>query len=100
MAHGLALSTVLPHVVRWNAPAVADRYALLASAADEPAERLARDLEALALAGGLGGRLRDRGVTADALPELAQLAAAQWTGTFNPRPFDAAGAQEIYSAAF
>jgi hypothetical protein len=27
-------------------------------------------------------------------------AAKQWTGTFNPRPFDAAGALEIYKAAY
>jgi alcohol dehydrogenase len=100
LAHGLALSTVLPHVVRWNAPVVEARYAMLAGSDDEPAERLARDLEELGLAGGLGGRLRDRGVPADALPELAELAATQWTGTFNPRPFDAGGALEIYRAAY
>ena len=34
------------------------------------------------------------------LPDLAEEAARQWTGTFNPRPFDAAGALEIYSAAY
>jgi alcohol dehydrogenase len=100
LAHGLALSIVLPHVVRWNAPAVEARYAMLAASEDAPAERLARDLEELGLAGGLGGRLWDRGVPADALPELAQLAATQWTGTFNPRPFDADGALEIYRAAY
>ena len=44
--------------------------------------------------------LRDVGVDAADLPELAAQAAQQWTGTFNPRPFDAAGALEIYSAAF
>ena len=27
LAHGLALSILLPHVVRWNAPAASDRYA-------------------------------------------------------------------------
>ena len=42
-------------------------------------------------------RRRRRGGRA---PELAGLAAEQWTGTFNPRPFDAAGALEIYRAAF
>ena len=29
LAHGLALSIVLPHVVRWNAPVVSDRYSAL-----------------------------------------------------------------------
>jgi alcohol dehydrogenase len=101
LTHGLALSIVLPHVVRWNAPAAGERYAPLAGCSSvEAPERLARDLDSLAHAGGLGGRLRDRGVAEDALPELAQLAAQQWTGTFNPRPFDAAGALDIYRAAY
>ena len=100
LTHGLALSIVLPYVVRWNAPVADERYAMLAGTSREPAENLARDLEALARAGGLGGSLRDRGVSEKSLPELAQLAAAQWTGTFNPRTFDAEGALDIYRAAF
>jgi alcohol dehydrogenase len=66
----------------------------------EAAESLARRLEGFSVAGQLPGRLADAGVAQDALPELADLAAQQWTGTFNPRPFDAAGALEIYRAAF
>jgi hypothetical protein len=31
---------------------------------------------------------------------LAEAAAEQWTGTFNPRPFDASGAREIYEMAW
>jgi alcohol dehydrogenase len=101
LAHGLALSILLPHVVRWNTPAVSDRYAALVGSADAgtASEHLARTLERFGGAGGLGGRLQDHGVPADALPELAELAAEQWTGTFNPRPFDAAGALEIYRMA-
>jgi alcohol dehydrogenase class IV len=34
------------------------------------------------------------------LPVLASEAADQWTGTFNPRKFDVAGALEIYAAAY
>ena len=100
LAHGLALSILLPHVVRWNGPAVAGRYAVLVESGDAAgaAEQLAVRLEHFARAGGLGGKLRDHGLPGDALPELAQLAAEQWTGTFNPRPFDAAGALEIYRA--
>jgi alcohol dehydrogenase len=101
LPHGLALSIVLPHVVRWNAPAAATRYAALLESGDASgaAEALAVRLERLAHAGGLGGRLRDHGVPGDALAGLAELAAEQWTGTFNPRPFDAGGALEIYRAA-
>ena len=106
IAHGLALAILLPHVVRWNGPVVSERYALLLGAPrrrardEEAAEALARRLEDLATAGSLGLSLGDAGVSVDDLPELADLAAQQWTGTFNPRPFDAAGAVEIYKAAW
>lgn len=105
VAHGLALAIVLPHVVRWNAPSAKDGYAALLGAPrrrardEDAAETLARRLEDFAIAGHLSVTLSDVGVTADAIPELAQLAAQQWTGTFNPRPFDARGAEEIYRAA-
>lgn len=105
ITHGLALGILLPHVVRWNADAARDRYAaLLASprrrAKDEdPADQLARRLDDLAAFGNLALTLRDAGVDPAVIPELAELAAQQWTGTFNPRPFNAEGAAEIYRAA-
>lgn len=105
IAHGLALAILLPHVVRWNAPVARDRYAALLGAPrrrardEDPAERLARRLADFAIAGHLAITLGDAGVEASAIPELARLAASQWTGTFNPRPFDAKGAEEIYRAA-
>lgn len=106
IVHGLALAILLPHVVRWNAQVAADRYAALLGSPrrrtrdEDAAESLARRLEDLAATAGLAVSLRDSGVDADALPALADLAAQQWTGSFNPRPFDAAGALEIYRAAF
>ena len=105
ITHGLALAMILPHVVRWNAVVAMDQYAALLSSAGRAAngnaaQDLARELEALAATARLGKRLRDGGVQEEALPELAAQAAQQWTGTFNPRPFDAAAALEIYRAAF
>jgi alcohol dehydrogenase len=106
LPHGLALAILLPRVVRWNAQVAEEGYeALLGSprrrVRDEgAAETLATRLEDLALAGGLAVTLSDSGVEEWALPELAAQAAAQWTGTFNPRPFDADGAMEIYRAAW
>jgi alcohol dehydrogenase class IV len=106
LAHGQALAILLPRVVRWNAAVATDRYArLLGSprrrAGDhDAAETLARRLEQLVVAGGLATRLQDVGVEESAIPELAAQAAQQWTGTFNPRPFDAAGAAEIYRTSF
>ena len=105
LTHGLTLAILLPHVVRWNARLADERYAALMGsprrrARDEDApETLARRLEDLARAGGLAMTLSDSGIDEAAIPELAAQAAAQWTGTFNPRPFDAAGAAEIYRAA-
>ena len=71
-----------------------------ATATASAGERLAARLEALARAGGLPATLRDLGVERDALPALAAEAATQWTGTFNPRPFDAAAAQALYERAY
>ncbi len=105
LSHGLALAILLPHVVRWNADVARERYAALIGSPrrrardEDAAETLARRLEDLARAGGLALKLSDSGVDEQAIPQLAAQAAAQWTGTFNPRPFDAAGAAEIYRAA-
>lgn len=106
LPHGLALAILLRHVVRWNAGVALDRYAALLGSPrrrvrdEDAAETLAARLEDLALAGGLSMTLSDSGVEESVLPELAAQAAAQWTGTFNPRPLDAEGALEIYRAAF
>jgi alcohol dehydrogenase len=105
ITHGLALAMLLPHVVRWNAAAVTDQYAALIRSPrhvsdGDAAEALARRLESLAAAGGIARRLRDGGVAKEALAGLSEEAAQQWTGRFNPRLFDAAGALEIYRAAF
>jgi alcohol dehydrogenase len=105
LAHGLALAILLPHVVRWNAAAARERYTALLSSPrrrsrdEDSAETLARRLEDLASAGGLAMKLSDAGVEVSDLPALSAQAAEQWTGTFNPRPFNAEGAMEIYRAA-
>jgi alcohol dehydrogenase len=106
VTHGLALAMLLPHVVRWNAVVATNLYAALLGSPrrrardEDAAETLARRLEDLAATAGLAMRLRDAGVEESALPALAEQAAQQWTGTFNPRPFDPAGALEIYRAAY
>jgi alcohol dehydrogenase len=101
ITHGAALAILLPHVVRWNGAFASGRYAELvpAHADTPPAEALAERLEQFARIGGLPATLSASGIEAPALAGLAAMAAEQWTGTFNPRPFDAAGALEIYQAA-
>ena len=103
--HGVAIAVMLPHVVRWNAAEVGGRYGDLLRLADkrdggQPGERLAARLEELARAGGLPRTLHEIGVTRDAIPTLAEDAATQWTGTCNPRSFDATAARALYDGAW
>jgi alcohol dehydrogenase len=103
--HGVAIGLMLPHVVRWNGPAVGGRYAEFLnhgsgrSVRGDPAEALAARLEELLAIGGMTGGLEAAGVRESDLPRLAQEAASQWTGKFNPRPFGAAEALELYRNA-
>jgi alcohol dehydrogenase len=92
-AHGIAIGVMLPHVVRWNDEAVSDRYRDLHPDLPGFLERLAR-------AGALPASLRELGASKADLPALAADAATQWTGTFNPRPFDQAAALALYEHAY
>jgi alcohol dehydrogenase class IV len=107
--HGDAIAILLPHVVRWNGAWAGVMYSELMRMSASPlnsggdmeaADALARRLEHLATAGGLPKSLNHIGASRDDLPELAREAAEQWTGQFNPRPFDAEGAREVYTCAF
>ncbi len=103
--HGEAIALMLPSVVRWNAAEVGERYAELLriaghSIGNDPGEALARRLEQLAAAGKLPQQLRTIGVPHNDLSALAEAAAQQWTGTFNPRAWSAAGAYEVYQWAY
>jgi alcohol dehydrogenase len=103
--HGAAVALLLPTVVRWNAPAAAAGYEELLNLCRGRSrvggvEGLARRLEELIDAGGMGRGLGAAGVPREDLPQLAADAAAQWTGRFNPRPFDAKGARAIYERAY
>jgi alcohol dehydrogenase len=107
-AHGEAIAMLLPTVVRWNETIAGNDYAQLLSWSSvaarnnhlTPTEELARRLEELAEVGGLRSNLRAAGVKETELPELAVDAAEQWTGTFNPRPFDKQGAIEVYQCVY
>jgi alcohol dehydrogenase len=91
--HGIAIGVMLPHVVRWNQEVVGDRYR-------ELRPDLAGFLHELARAGQLPATLRDIGANPADLPALAADAATQWTGAFNPRPFDHAAALDLYRNAY
>ena len=100
--HGIAIAVMLPHIVRWNATAVGDRYAelLRISGRDGSGDALATRLDGLARVARLPATLRELGVAKEDLPALAADAASQWTGTFNPRPFDTVAALELYERAY
>jgi len=106
--HGAAIAMLLPSVVRWNESVAAEQYGMLlnwSSVAGKQSdlsatEALARRLEELAEAGGLRNKLSTTGVSQTDLHDLATEAAEQWTGTFNPRPFNKEGAIEVYQCAY
>jgi alcohol dehydrogenase len=104
-AHGDAIALLLPHVVRFNGETVGSRYAELLGVAKIPfagdaSAALAKRLEQLIAAGQLPQSLQEVGIKHNDLEILADDAATQWTGTFNPRPFGASEALEIYQCAF
>jgi alcohol dehydrogenase len=111
VTHGDAVALMLPHVVRFNGadPEVEPQYhdLVLATAFDRntPDQRagasgLAQFLADAAAAAGLATRLRDQGIESNRLPELAEAATKQWTGTFNPVPMTADDFRRMYEDAF
>ncbi len=112
VVHGQAVGVMLPWVVRYNAQleTAAACYeqllqllpAPLARQAEgpTPGERLAGLLDHLLRQAELATRLQALPVPRDALPQLAQDAAKQWTGRFNPRPVDARVLEELYRQAW
>ncbi|MBA3700922.1 MAG: iron-containing alcohol dehydrogenase [Planctomycetes bacterium] len=107
--HGQAVATMLPIVVRYNAadPVAAALYAELAVHAglcapgnvDAAVSSLTRRLDDVLKLAGLPKDLATSGVTAAAIEALADNAATQWTGTFNPRAVKAPEFRELYRLA-
>lgn len=109
--HGLSNALVLPHVLRFNAPAAHALYAEVAAdafpnlAAVEGAQaRCQAFIEALAALShrvGLAPRLRDVGIPEDALPRMASDAMLQTRLLVNnPREVAEPDALAIYRAAW
>ena len=104
--HGVAIGLMLPHVVRWNGSVAGERYRRLLTQGSvtpdrgEPAEALALRLEEMRAVGGLPRGLKSAGVPEADMERLAEEAATQWTGQFNPRPLSASGALTLYKRAY
>ena len=103
--HAVAIGIMLPHIVRWNAEVVGERYGELLRAAGKdcganPGNLLADRLEELARAGGLPATLHSQSIPREDLNILSENATKEWTGTFNPRLLDAASALALYERAY
>jgi alcohol dehydrogenase len=105
VTHGSAIGILLPHVIRFNAPAAEHLFADLAAITQPlngvPAsEVLATRVAEMLAAAGQPSRLRDLGVSDTILPLLAVEANEQWTARFNPRAVVEADLQHVYEAAW
>ena len=106
VVHGIAVATMLPHVVRFNAAVSVSEYEQLceavgwgATGTESAGEVLAAGLEQMMAEAGGAGCLKDHGVTSDAIDTLAEEAAAQWTAGFNPRPVTTDDFRDLYQCA-
>ena len=109
--HGLSNALVLPHVLRFNAPAAAPVYAELAphvfphladgNAVQDTAARFAEELAALNIRVGLQSGLREVGIGENDLAMMANDAMKQTRLLVNnPRDVTEADALAIYRAAY
>jgi alcohol dehydrogenase len=107
VTHGEAVALMLPAVVRENARATdADYRHLLAALVDggkrcpqagDGPEELALFLEQAVRSAGLASTLTEKGIPCDALDVLADDAARQWTGGFNPIPLATEDFRRLYA---
>ena len=95
ITHGIAVGVMLPAVVRFNTQLGDNPYSDLSP----DGESLAQRITAMLRLAGLPTNLRDLQVPASARDELADIAARQWTATFNPRPVTAADLRRVYELA-
>jgi alcohol dehydrogenase len=106
LTHGIAVGVMLPVVIRFNAPAVSGLYGDLAHEigringdSSVAGEMLARRITELMEIAGMPTTLSACGVSPGIFAVLAEEAAQQWTGKFNPRPVSEADLLALYEAA-
>lgn len=92
VANGVVNAIVLPHTLRFNAPATAGRLANLAeilgvsAGSSESASVVADACAAFFENHGVPSRLRDVGVGREDLPSICETASRDWFYSQNPRP--------------
>lgn len=99
IVHGQAVGLMLPAVVAFNAqqPDAKARYHELAAEVDLASiEELIGELDTILDVAGMKKNLASYGIKSADFPELAKMAAQQWTATFNPRPIGAEDFERLY----
>src|SRR5438094_3542216 len=109
MHHGLTNAILLPHVMRFNLPAVPERFPDLALAlgiiapghsCEELALRAISAIEQLNHEIGIPPRLRDAGVREEMIPVMVPLAMQDGCRLLNPRPTTVEDMRRLYEEAF
>ena len=106
VANGLASAVVLPHTLRFNAPATEGRLEDVAGAlgavgsASGVAQELSRACSDFFAQLGLPSQLRDLGVGREDLPRIAEVTAGDWFYAQNPRRVGSSELTELLAAAW
>jgi alcohol dehydrogenase len=109
IAHGQAVALMLPHVIRFNGVEFDPWYRDLLQwtggvnglpTANGGAMELADFVSQMVEAAQLETKLTNCGVDESRLPVLAEDAAKQWTGSFNPREVGPTELLSLYGAAY
>jgi alcohol dehydrogenase class IV len=107
--HGVANAVLLPHVMAWNMVACYDTYPAIARALGErvegrpPREAAAAAVEAVRLLARdlqIPERLRDLGVTREAIPAMTEDAMKSGNVLVNPRATTASDIAALFDAAY
>lgn len=107
VSNGVIEALFLPHTMRFNASVTGAGLALIAETLDSgPPAQVAADEQAIMAverflaAAGVPARLRDTGISAAALAEIADHAIADWAITRVPRPVTRPQLDELLQAAW
>ncbi|MDB5321873.1 MAG: iron-containing alcohol dehydrogenase [Phycisphaerales bacterium] len=95
IVHGHAVGVMLPHVVRFNSQNGHHPYADLV----EDPHALAAQLTHFLAAADIPATLGAHGVKESSLDDMADMAAKQWTATFNPRKVGVEELRSLYQSA-
>jgi alcohol dehydrogenase len=110
VVHGMAVGVMMPHVIRWNArdETTAKSYAQLArethlasshDSVSDSVNKLVAAIERILEVTEIPSTLNAHGVQEKDLDKLAEGAAQQWTGNFNPIEISQADYRCLYALA-